>query len=117
MGSIDTFRTGTDSPVNADSSTEKFAHSREHRVGGNPVTLGEQGHVASHHVAAGDAYLRPVPNDERPGGRQVAQRGQRPFGSVLLIDRNRDDNDDETHQHDAVERLGHEEVHQAGAEE
>ena len=36
---------------------------------------------------------------------------------MLLIDRDRDDNDDETHQHDAVQWLGQQEDHQDGTDE
>ena len=45
------------------------------------------------------------------------QSGQRAFGLVLLIDRDADHDDDEGHQHRAVQRLGEHEVHRAGAEE
>ena len=107
---MDTLRTGTDSPVKADSSTEiRAVH--QHRVGGHPIALGRQHHIPAHHIPARDAHLRPVAHHQRPRRRQIAQRGQRPLGLVLLIDRDHDDHED--HQHDRVERLGQQKVHQA----
>ena len=61
--------------------------------------------------------LLAVADHERPRRRQVAQRGERVLGLVLLVDRDADHHDHERHQDDAVERLGEQEVDRAGAEQ
>ena len=66
-GSAAALRTGTDSPVSADSSTERFDAVHQHAVRRHPVALGEQDDVTAHDVASGDAYLLPVAHDERRG--------------------------------------------------
>ena len=58
-GATGALRTGTDSPVSADSSTERLTQSTSTRVGGHAIALGEQHDVAPHDVAAGDPLLRP----------------------------------------------------------
>jgi hypothetical protein len=90
-----------------------------HQLGvcGNPVTLGEQHHVAAHDIAPGDTHLPPVAHHQRPRGGQITQRGQRVLGLVLLVDRDGDDDDHERHQNDAVQRLRQQEVDGPGTEQ
>jgi hypothetical protein len=89
----------------------------EHRIGGNPITLHEQHDVTSHDVAAGDAYLCAVADDERPGRRKVTKGRQGVLGLVLLVDRDSDDDEHEGQEDRAVEGLGKHEIHGAGSEE
>ena len=88
----------------------------EHGVGGHPVALGQQHHVAADDVAPGDPDLLAVADHQGSRRGQIAQRGQGAFGLVFLIDRDTDHHEDECHQHRAVHRLGQQEVHRTGGQ-
>ena len=97
---------------------DREVHAVQQRgVGRHPVALGEQDDVAAHDVAPGDAYLPAVADDERTRRGEIAERGERVLGLVLLVDRDRDHHDDERHQDGAVERLGEQEVDGSRAEQ
>ena len=68
-------------------------------VRGDAVALGEDDEVAAHDLAAGDAPLHAVADDERPWAREVSQRFQRSLGAPLLDDGDGHDDEDEAEQH------------------
>ena len=110
-------RTGMASPVSAASSTVRFDAVDQHAVGGNAIAFDEEYDVAPDDVAAGDPLLLPVANDQRARRGEIAQCSERVLGLVLLVQRDGDHDDDERHQDDAVERLGEQEVQDAGADQ
>ena len=86
-------RTGTDSPVSSDSSTARSHAVEQHGVGGDAIALGEQQHVAAHHLAPGDAHRLAVADDERARAGEVAQGLEGALGLALLVERDADDDD------------------------
>ena len=71
------------------------------------VALGEDDEVAPHHLAARDAAVHAVADDEGARARQVPQRLERPLRAPLLDDGDGHDHEHEAEQHQGVGRLAH----------
>ena len=90
---------------------------QENAVSRHTVAFRKDEHVAADDLAAGDPFLFAVPDNERPRAGEVPQRLQRPLGLLLLVDRYADDEDDKTHQHQALGEVAEDKIDQAACDQ
>ena len=94
---------------------EQVVRFHDHRVGRHPVALDQQQVVAAHHFSTRDPLDPAVSNHRCPGAGQIAQGLERALGLALLVERDADNHDDKTQQHQRILRLAQHEVDDAGA--
>ena len=90
---------------------------QQHRVGRNPVSLGEDDEVTPHDVAAGDPLALAVANDERTGAGEIAQCLQNALGAHLLHHGDHDRHRGEDDQDDRLLQIAEHQINHATDEQ